>query len=301
MTARQVLPKEIIQNADDASATKVCFMYDERENDSYGKKLLDKNMMECQGPALWAYNNKTFTSEDLVNITKVSGATKEADTTKIGKFGLGFCSVYNLTEVPSFVTGDQMVIFDPHYEYIGDALRRKKQPGLKIDLQRNRKILEQKSSQFEPFNNVFGCNLNVQQDIISFNGTLFRLPLRTKKQAATSEISNVPYDQEQMSGLIKIFVEAGGNLLLFTQNVTDIEFYHLPRNEKDPKNAVLLYSVTRETIRTIERPMCKSSTQNRFSVLKDFAINLERIKKGEIKDLTEVHSSILMRIHIDGR
>jgi HSP90 family molecular chaperone len=53
------------------------------------------------------YNNKKFTSEDLVNITKVSGATKEADTTKIGKFGLGFCSVYNLTEVPSFVTGDQ--------------------------------------------------------------------------------------------------------------------------------------------------------------------------------------------------
>ena len=293
------VPKEIIQNADDASATKVCFMYDERENYNYGKKLLDKNMMECQGPALWAYNNKKFTSEDLVNITKVSGATKEADTTKIGKFGLGFCSVYNLTEVPSFVTGDQMVIFDPHYEYIGDALRRKKQPGLKIDLQRNRKILERKSSQFEPFNNVFGCNLNVQQDIISFNGTLFRLPLRTKKQAATSEIRNVPYDQEQMSGLIKIFVEAGGNLLLFTQNVTDIEFYHLPRNEKDPKNAVLLYSVTRETIRTIERPMCKSSTQNRFSVLKDFAINLERIKKGEIKDLTEVHSSILMRIQIE--
>lgn len=292
------VPKEIIQNADDASATKVCFMYDERENDSYGKKLLDKNMMECQGPALWAFNNKKFTSEDLVNITKVSGATKEADTTKIGKFGLGFCSVYNLTEVPSFVTGDQMVIFDPHYEYIGDALRRKKQPGLKIDLQRNRKILERKSSQFEPFNNVFGCNLSVQQDVISFDGTLFRLPLRTKKQAATSEISNIPYDQEQMSSLIKIFVEAGGNLLLFTQNVTDIEFYHLPRNEKDPKNAVLLYSVTRETIRTIERPMCKSATQNRFSVLKDFAINLEHIKKGKMKDLTEVHSNILMRIHI---
>jgi hypothetical protein len=56
------------------------------ENDSYGKKLLDKNMMECQGPALWAYNNKKFTSEDLVNITKVSGATKEADTSLQVKF-----------------------------------------------------------------------------------------------------------------------------------------------------------------------------------------------------------------------
>jgi DNA mismatch repair ATPase MutL len=26
------MPKELIQNADDAGATKVCFLYDEREN-----------------------------------------------------------------------------------------------------------------------------------------------------------------------------------------------------------------------------------------------------------------------------
>jgi sacsin len=47
-------------------------------------------MAECQGPALWAYNNATFTSKDLRNITKLSGATKESDAAKIGKFGLGF-------------------------------------------------------------------------------------------------------------------------------------------------------------------------------------------------------------------
>jgi sacsin len=62
-------------------------------------------MAECQGPALWAYNNATFTSEDLRNITKLSGATKESDAAKIGKFGLGFCAVYNLTEVPSLISG----------------------------------------------------------------------------------------------------------------------------------------------------------------------------------------------------
>ncbi|VDI83765.1 Hypothetical predicted protein [Mytilus galloprovincialis] len=189
--------KEIIQNADDACATKVCFMYDEREKETYGKKLLDKNMLECQGPSLWAYNNAKLTNEDLLNTTKVSGATKGIDTTKIGKFGLGFCSVYNLTEVPSFITGDHMVIFIPHSDYLTDALKHKKQPGLKMHMQRNRKIMIRKHSQFEPFNGVFGCNLDTSQKEITFEGTLFRLPLRSRQQAVSSEISSIPYDKSK--------------------------------------------------------------------------------------------------------
>ncbi|VDI12593.1 sacsin [Mytilus galloprovincialis] len=292
------VPKEIIQNADDAGATKVCFMYDQRDRETYGRILLDKNMFECQGPALWAYNNAKFSGEDLKSITKVSGATKETDTTKIGKFGLGFCSVYNLTEVPSFVTGDQMVIFDPHYDYLGDALKRKKQPGLKIDLRKNRKILERKKSQFEPYNGVFGCNLNVQQDNVCYNGTLFRLPLRTRQQASLSEISDKPYNNEQMISLMRIFAEAGGNLLLFTQNVTTVEFYHLPENEKDPKNATLLYSLQRQTLQFIERPMRITSAESRKSVLQELSTSIEDVRKDPKRDLSPVELSILLQISV---
>ncbi|XP_052100068.1 sacsin-like isoform X2 [Mytilus californianus] len=292
------VPKEIIQNADDAGATKVCFMYDQRDREKYGKMLLDKNMFECQGPALWAYNNATFSDEDLKSITKVSGATKETDTTKIGKFGLGFCSVYNLTEVPSFVTGDQMVIFDPHYDYLGDALKRKKQPGLKIDLRKNRKILERKRSQFEPYNGVFGCNLNVQQDNVCYNGTLFRLPLRTRQQASSSEISDKPYNNQQMISLMRIFAEAGGNLLLFTQNVATVEFYHLPENETDPQNASLLYSLQRQTLQLIERPMYMASAESRKSVLQELSTSIEDVRKDPNKHLSPVELSILLQISV---
>jgi hypothetical protein len=58
-------------------------MYDERQNKECRNRLIHENMAECQGPALWAYNNATFTSEDLRNITKLSGATKESDAANI--------------------------------------------------------------------------------------------------------------------------------------------------------------------------------------------------------------------------
>ena len=55
--------------------------------------LFDEEMRDCQGPGLWAYNHAVFRDEDFVNIEKLSGATKEHDTEKIGKFGLGFNAV----------------------------------------------------------------------------------------------------------------------------------------------------------------------------------------------------------------
>lgn len=79
------------------------FLYDERENEDAQSCLIDEGMRECQGPALWAYNDAVFTDDDFENITKLSGATKEMKTELIGRFGLGFNAVYNLTDVPSFI------------------------------------------------------------------------------------------------------------------------------------------------------------------------------------------------------
>jgi len=76
-------------------------------------------MKECQGPALWVYNNATFSDADFEAIIKLSGATKSNQTEKIGGFGLGFNSVYNLTDVPSFLSRNYVVIFDPHTTHLG--------------------------------------------------------------------------------------------------------------------------------------------------------------------------------------
>lgn len=43
------VPKELIQNADDAGATHVRFLYDERKNEDAMTCLIDDGMRECQG------------------------------------------------------------------------------------------------------------------------------------------------------------------------------------------------------------------------------------------------------------
>ncbi|CAG2239592.1 Sacsin [Mytilus edulis] len=151
-------------------------------------------MSECQGPALWVYNDAQFCEADLKNITKVEEATK--DLSKIGKFGVGFCSVYNLTDVPSFVSGNILVFFDPQGAY----LMKNKTKGMKIDmnLPRNQRLLRKWSDQFKPFQNIFGCDLSTAGSRIPhYDGTLFRLPLRTQQQSG-SKLSNIVYNQEEM-------------------------------------------------------------------------------------------------------
>ncbi|XP_048734804.2 sacsin-like [Ostrea edulis] len=278
------VPKEIVQNADDAKATKVCFLYDERNNMDCRTKLIDEHMESCQGPALWAYNDALFSHTDLENIAKLSGATKAEDLSKVGKFGLGFCSVYNLTDVPSFITGSNMVIFDPHATHLGKAVK-KSNPGIKIDLTaaKNKMLLRRMKNQFKPFNDIFDCNLEVENP--SFQGTLFRFPLRTKEQAFRSEISDKHYDDLEMKSMIHLFVKNAGNLLLFTQHVKEIEFYHLKKNSNATEK-VLLYRLVRNEDSNIKS--CKTDVLSTFgsSVMK-FRNGLE----GEIQQV--LHTSLV--------
>ena len=126
--------KELLQNADDAGATEVRFLYDERTNVDAMTCLIDEGMKGCQGPALWVYNDAVFKDEDFENIAKLNEATKKRNTEMIGRFGLGFNAVYNLTDVPMILSRNYFVIFDPHTSYLGKAIRNKRKPGMKINL-----------------------------------------------------------------------------------------------------------------------------------------------------------------------
>ena len=243
------VPKELVQNADDAGATEVRFLYDERTNQDAMTCLIDEEMKHCQGPALWAYNDAEFRDEDFKNITKLNGATKEQETEKIGKFGLGFNAVYNLTDVPMFLSRNYFVIFDPHKFYLGKAIRNKSKPGIKINLNKNTKRLRSLSNQFKPFNGIFDCDLHLNKDDYSYPGTLFRFPLRTREQAIKSEIKQLHYDNEQMKELLKLFASGAKTLLLFTQNVVRVSIYHLPKDSNLFCPPSLLFEVSKSLCR----------------------------------------------------
>jgi len=271
------VPKELIQNADDAGATEVRFLYDERTNEDAMSCLIDEGMRECQGPALWVYNDAEFQDQDFENLTKLSGATKAHDTEKIGKFGLGFNAVYNLTDVPMLVSRHYFVIFDPNTFYLGRAIRNKNKPGMKIDTNKNIKKLRNFRNQFKPFNGIFGCDLHLEKEDNSFLGTLFRFPLRTKEQAIRSEIKQLPYDCQQVKELLLLFIRGARSLLLFTQNVLRVSVFHLSKESTERPQPTLIFEVTKSlsqngVIRELSVPITPPPTAENLGVEDQFLL-----------------------------
>ena len=237
--------KELVQNADDAGATEVRFLYDERTNKDALTHLLDEGMRECQGPALWVYNDAEFTEKDFENIEKLSGATKEHHTEKIGKFGLGFNAVYNLTDVPMFLSKNYFVVFDPHMSHLRRHIKNPAKPGVRINLNKNPEALRARyRGQFKPFDGIFGCDLRLSKKDNSFRGTLFRFPLRTREQARRSEIKQLYYNDQEMRKLLRMLLEGAESLLLFTQNILRVGIYNLPC-ASSPDAPLLLFQVTK--------------------------------------------------------
>lgn len=243
--------KELIQNADDAGASEIYFLYDERCNENARHILLDQGMKDLQGPALWTYNNAVFTDGDFENIVKLSGATKKNDGEKIGRFGLGFNAVYHLTDVPSFISRGNIVFFDPHTKYLGRTITDKSKPGIKLSLETHRHRIQRLTDQFIPYNGIFDCDISKDSTMKSYEGTLFRFPLRTEEQAKTSEISSQSYNDTEMMELLRLLETAAHHILLYTQNVKLIKVFHLKAAATSAQETTLWLSIERNLVRVM--------------------------------------------------
>lgn len=79
---------ELIQNADDAGATEV------------------EVELRTNGLSFSHNGSRLFNLDDIKSITNVGQSTKKADGTTIGKFGVGFKSVYSYTSHPVINSGE---------------------------------------------------------------------------------------------------------------------------------------------------------------------------------------------------
>ena len=87
--------QELIQNADDAGASEVKFILDRHHYPT--DNLIHENLSGFQGPALYAWNNAVFKDEDWEHFGKIEESSKEKDALKVGRFGVGFLSVFHIT------------------------------------------------------------------------------------------------------------------------------------------------------------------------------------------------------------
>ena len=91
--------QEVLQNADDAGATTVRFFVDCRQHGVDPARLWHRKLAQFQGPALLVYNDARFEGDDWEGIQNLQQSIKAKDPFKVGKFGIGFNSVYHLTGI----------------------------------------------------------------------------------------------------------------------------------------------------------------------------------------------------------
>ncbi|XP_019122580.2 sacsin [Larimichthys crocea] len=248
--------KELIQNAEDAGAKACKFMVDFRVHKDAPESLIDPDMTLCQGPCLWAFNDEQFTAEDWANIVRVGSASKENKMEKIGKFGLGFNTVYHVTDVPSILSGNSLLILDPNVTHLKKHIKHKTNPGIKLDLSRQR-LFHCFPGQFGPYEHIFDCNFTKQSPCAPYPGTLIKLPFRTKEESVKSEISTKVYYKHDIITFQQHFTENSQNHLLFLKNINTLSLQSLSKDASTPprdEEIANILAVSKTTLSTVQIP-----------------------------------------------
>lgn len=131
--------------------------------------------------------------------------------------------------------------------------------------------------QFLPYNGVFNCANDVFSQG-SYNGTLFRFPLRTRP----SELSQTIYRPEKMDALFESFKAYPDLMLLFLTHVECIELYVREKSESKPRQIfkVKVADESLVTVRNKRKEFCKKTAawkQNSESVTVTYPITIEII------------------------
>jgi sacsin len=194
--------KELVQNADDAEASEIHFIHDTRSLGCEKVAIEDETCEEIQGPALCVYNDRPFTKKDVEGIKKLGIGSKRDTIEMTGKYGIGFNSVYHLTDCPSFLSNDEtLVILDPHCRYVLDE-----DPGKLFKL-----TTKFRNDCSDTLDGYLADHFNLQ------GSTMFRFPLRREKNE--SKISNISHDMDK---LIQTFQKEARKSLLFLNHVKKI-------------------------------------------------------------------------------
>ena len=257
--------KEFIQNAEDAGASEIAFIIDQREFSAEGGELFSDSVNWSRLhklPSLLVYNNKTMTEDDLIGITKLGRGNKRDSLESIGRFGVGFNVAYHITDCPMYLSygpggvPENFCVLDPTCEYALHAT--KASPGKRWKLD-DQAYIEQfykqllpldikKFHEFKKFSDECMVELSKNE-----NGcVVFRLPL-TKLSFGQSKISpKSTMSISKLKNLFKNLANDAEKLPLFIKNLKRISAFEIS------KDGVCSHYFTTTVSMNKESATCKS-------------------------------------------
>lgn len=209
---------EFLANADDAGATKISWTIDNCQGGPHeSRSLLATELAPFQGPALFAFNDGTFSEKDFAGFKEIGQGGKGDDTTTTGMFGRGALSMYHFTDVPMIISGDYYLVLDPQQERLPRNKNHTRKAGVKISLATARRIAV---DQLTPFDGLYGYDKSNN----SFDGTIFRFPFRTLGTKTALMDAAQQVDSGMARDLLLSYFETARVSLLFLREVKDVEF-----------------------------------------------------------------------------
>ncbi|KAL8656205.1 MAG: hypothetical protein Q9210_000400 [Variospora velana] len=203
--------RELLQNADDAQATEIEYVLDTKSyNDT---PLIHEGLRQYHGPALLAWNNSVFTDKDFESLASIGDSGKRDDPASTGKYGQGFNSCFHWTDGPWILSRQWLLFLDPHRDWSLDCGR---PGGLAYDV-----VDGQDSVEVQNHLKTFQSTKHDTPKAV--NGTVFRIPLRTKAQAMKSKIVDREISTKEISeALYELGKEIREGGMLFLRHVRKV-------------------------------------------------------------------------------
>lgn len=273
--------KELLQNADDAGATEIEITLDERALPKQGTPY--DLLLE---PSLLIRNNAMFKSKeelehrnkgDFEALLDVAGGHKTSDSVAAGRFGIGFNSVYFLTDNPVIFSRDEI-----HFLDLLHLLPFNGKNGWIFTLDDFPAESGKAAGAIKNIIEICFPKTVLMQDTIGemarkkemYRHSVFRLPIRTKHQA-TESLSNLTFNNEGINNLFNGMIDEAPRSLLFLKTLNRIIFSKLEATDK--KTPVAEISVTPNPP---EFDSFLSNLQNRTDYTTDAIKRIIRVNNG---------------------